>query len=103
MTTRAPFPPTEDSRTPGYVNEASNRQMDRMMATASPTMPARRPGAEADDPMTVIAVEGKSGQTWHISFGPADIEAVINELALGAPCGICHHNPCAWRSDGGMS
>ena len=27
----------------------------------------------------------------------ADIEAVQIELGLGAPCGICHHNPCTFR------
>ncbi len=87
------FAPTDDPRTPGYIDEASNRQMDRMMASASRTMPERRPGADTDDPMTVIEAKG-----WYLSFGPADIEAVINELSVGAPCGICHQNPCSWRA-----
>jgi hypothetical protein len=25
--------------------------------------------------------------------------AVNQELAAGAPCGICGHNPCTWRGE----
>jgi hypothetical protein len=34
---------------------------------------------------------------WFASFGPADIQAVLDEFEIGAPCGICHHDPCTWR------
>lgn len=73
-------------------SEAANRQMDRMMASLSRVRPNQRPGAELGDPMTVIEVGG-----WFASFGPADIQAVLDEFEIGAPCGICHHDPCTWR------
>jgi len=73
------------------VDEAVNRQMDRLMATA-------RYGRQQKlgEPYTEIVVEGAHGEV-SIGFGPDDIQAVMDELAAGAPCGICRCNPCSWR------
>lgn len=73
------------------TNEATNRTMDRMMATA------RQGRQRRSGEYTEIVVKGRRGDV-SISFGPDSIEAVILELETGAPCGICHHNPCTWRA-----
>ena len=76
------------------VKEATNRQMDRLVASAR-----RGRQAERSEPRTEIVVESPNGPV-SISFGPSDIEAVIMELEADAPCGVCHHNPCTYgRTD----
>lgn len=71
------------------TREAAYRSTDRLLASATRDRPTSRPGAEPGDPMTVIAKDG-----WYVSFGPADIQAVIDEMTAGAPCGICHRERC---------
>ena len=69
--------------------EAAARSADRLMASATRQRPGSRPGEQPGDPMTVIEVKGV-----FVSFGPADIQAVLDEMELGAPCGICHRAAC---------
>ena len=76
------------------VNEATNRQMDRMMASAKFGRQANR-----GEVYTELVVDGPNGEV-SVGFGPDDIQAVLDELELGAPCGICHKNPCSWRPRG---
>ena len=78
--------------TPLDTHEAVNRQMCRLLASA------KRGHRVAGPEETVITVEGPHGPV-SVRFGVADIEAVIVELQLGAPCGICQHNPCTYRHD----
>lgn len=73
------------------THEAVNRQMDRLLASAER---GRRPPGQGE---TVLTVEGRHGPV-SVRFGVADIEAVIAELEAGAPCGICHSNPCRYRA-----
>ena len=76
------------------VEEATNRSMDRLMATARHGRQPTRPGQR-----TEIVVETPRGQV-SVAFAPEDIEAVILELEADAPCGVCHHNPCTYgRAD----
>lgn len=72
--------------------EAAYRQADRLMASGSRKRPTQRPGAEVGDPMTVIEIEGA-----FFSFGPADIQAVLDEMTAGAACGICRRMVCRQR------
>jgi hypothetical protein len=75
------------------VQEASNRSMDRLMATAKYGSQPPRGGAE----QFVISVPGRRGKRVSVAFTLADTAAIIDELEAGAPCGICHANPCKWR------
>lgn len=69
--------------------EAANRSACRLLASASRVRPTKRPGEEPGDPMTVVEIAGV-----FVSFGPADIQAVLDEMSAGAPCGICRRHRC---------
>ncbi len=75
---------------PFDTDEAVRRTMDRLFATAWEGV-----AAPAKDE-TIIVVPGRTGPV-SVRLRLADIEAVQIELGLGAPCGICHHNPCTFR------
>ncbi len=70
--------------------ETVRRMMDRLFATAQRGIP----NAAGDE--TVIVVSGRTGPV-SVRMREADIVAVFVEMDLGAPCGICHHNPCTFR------
>jgi hypothetical protein len=76
------------------TKEATNRSMDRLMATAQYGVPE---GAENE---TAIVVRGTSGRVVSISMRLSDTQAVLEEMEAGLPCGICHHKPCSWRPRG---
>lgn len=78
------------------VEEAANRSMDRLMATAKYGAQPERPTAQ-----TTLTVKGQRGKPdVSVAFTLSDTEAVLAEMEAGLPCGICHRNPCSWgRAD----
>lgn len=79
------------------TDEATNRTMDRMMASA------RYGRQKRAGEYTELVVNDEAGREVSVSFGPDTIEAILLELEAGAPCGVCHSNPCSWRSRGSDS
>lgn len=75
------------------TEEAVNRSMDRLMATATFGQQPRHAG-----PYTEIRTKGtQSDERVSVALRQSDIEAVLAELEEGAPCGICGHDPCVQR------
>jgi len=72
--------------------EFVNRTMDRLMATAKYGPQPKRPTRQ-----TEITRQTPNGPV-SIAFTLADTEAVLAEMDLDAPCGICHHNPCTYST-----
>jgi len=87
-----------DMTDPRHKVEFVNRSMDRLMATAKYGDQPQRPTEQFS-----ISVPASRGRRVSVAFTLSDTEAVLHELELDAPCGICHKSPCAWRVDRGAS
>jgi hypothetical protein len=82
-------------------DEFANRSMDRLMATAKYGDQPDRGGEQF-----VISIPAKDRKRRRrgehdrvsIAFTLANTEAVLAEMDMGAPCGICHQNPCVWNA-----
>lgn len=72
-------------------DEFTNRSMDRLLATAT-----YGPQPDRGTRQTEISVPAKRGGRVSVAFTLKDTEAIFGEFELGAPCGICHEDPCTY-------